>query len=120
MERWRKKDSDTIEVEAIRLTEANAAEVAAWSGAELIEETDPEQPEEKQPGLNIRTPGGMKRASLHMYVVKFGKHFFAEHNRPFELAYKPVERDSPPPESAGDARFQRGFKDPFDLGRMGP
>lgn len=121
MESWQKRDNPSILVEAIRLNEENAASVAAWCGGDLVEERDPEHPEEMQPGINVRVAGGaMKRASLHMYVIKFGRNFFVEHNRPFELIYKPAERDAPPPESAGDARFQRGFKDPFDLGRMGP
>jgi hypothetical protein len=120
IEQWQKKDAPTITVMAVRLTEENATVVAEWSKSELIEEIDPEHPEEMQPGLNVRTPGGTKRASLHMYVVKFGNHFFAEHNRAFELVYEPVGRPSPPPESAGDARRERGFGDPFDLGRMGP
>jgi hypothetical protein len=113
IEAWQKKDSPTIRVMAVRLTEDNAAVVAEWSGSELIEEIDPEHPEETQPGLNVRTPGGTKRASLHMYVIKFGTHFFAEHNRPFEEVYEPVNRPAPPPESAGDARHERGFSDPW-------
>lgn len=120
VEEWQKKDNPGIKVSAVRLTEDNAKTVADWSHAELIEEIDPEHPEEMQPGLNVRTPSGVKRASLHMYVVKFGSHFFAEHNRAFELVYEPANRPAPPPESAGDARRERGFGDPFDLGRMGP
>lgn len=120
IEQWQKKDAPAIKVMAVRLTEDNATIVADWSRSELIEEIDPEHPEEKQPGLNVMTPGGTKRASLHMYVIKFGNHFFTEHNRAFELVYEPVSRPSPPPESAGDARRERGFGDPFDLGRMGP
>lgn len=120
IEAWQKRDAPSIRVMAVRLNEDNAAAVAEWSGATLIEERDPEHPEENQPGLNIRTPGGMKRASLHMYVIKFGSHFFVEHNRAFELVYEPVDRPAPPPESAGDARRERGFADPFDSGRFGP
>lgn len=120
MEVWQKKDAPHITVEAVRLNEDNAAEVALWARGDLIEEIDPEHPQEKQPGINISTPGGFKRASLHMYVVKYGQNFFVEHVRPFEEQYKPQNRNSPPPESAGDARKQRGFADPFDQGRMGP
>lgn len=120
MEQWQKKDNPSIKVMAVRLTEENAAVVAEWSKSELVEEIDPEHPDEKQPGLNVRTPGGMKRVSLHDYVIKFGNHFFAEHNRPYEEVYEPVNRPSPPPESAGDARRERGFADPFDSGRYGP
>lgn len=118
MEQWRKKETPHVTVEAVRLTEDNAAEVAAWSGAELIEEIDPEHPEEKQPGLNVETPSGAKRASLHMYVIKFGRQFYVSNNRNFEIKYEPVNRPSPPPESAGDTRKRLGFADPFDTGRF--
>lgn len=118
MEAWRKILNPNIQVEAVRLNEDNAAVVAAWSGAELIEEIDPEHPEETQPGLNVDTPTGIKRASLGMYVVKYGRTFFVSHNRPFEMIYEPVTRTAPPLESAGDARKERGFADPFDRGRM--
>jgi hypothetical protein len=118
IEAWQKKDAPSIRVMAVRLNEENAAAIAEWSGAELIEEIDPGHPEEKQPGLNVRTPSGIKRASLHMYVIKFGNHIFVEHNRAFELVYKPVDRPSPPPESAGEARHERGFSDPWG-GQLG-
>lgn len=113
MEVWQKKDAPHVTVEAVRLTEANAVEVAAWCRGDLIEEIDPEHPEEKQPGINLETPSGLTRASLHMYVVKYGKNFFVEHVRRFEDIYKPQDRLSPPPESIGDAMKQRGFADPF-------
>lgn len=114
METWRNKARPRILVEAVRLNEDNAAAVAAWCGGDLVEEIDPEHPSEMQPGINLDTPGGRARASLHMYVIKFQRAFFVQHNRPFEMVYEPVNRDSPPPESAGDARRERGFADPFD------
>ena len=119
MEVWRKRDNPDILVEAVRLNEDNAAEVAAWSKAELIEEIDPEHVEEMQPGLNVRVAGGrIERASLGMYVAKTGVAFFVMHNRPFEMQFEPTTRPAPPLESAGDARKARGFADPFDLGRI--
>jgi hypothetical protein len=117
METWVRKETG-IEVEAIRLNEDNAAEVAAWCRGELIEEIDAEHPEEKQPGINVPTPTGNQRASLHMYVIKFGKHFFVSVPRVFELSYQPLLRQSPPPESIGDTRKRLGFADPFDRGRV--
>lgn len=120
MEDWRKRDNPGIIVQAIRLNEDNAAAAAAWCGAELVEEIDPEHPDENQPGLNLTTPTGTKRASLGMYVVKFGRAFFVAHNRQFELVYEPVNRPAPPPESPADSRRALGFGDPFDRGRMGP
>lgn len=113
MEVWTKRTNPNIEVEAVRLNEDNAAQVAAWCGGELVEEISPEHPQEMQPGVNVETGEGTKRASLHMYVVKFGKHFFVSHVRPFEEKYKPATRQPSPPESAGDARHQRGFSDPW-------
>lgn len=120
IETWRKQDDPAVLVEAIRLNEENAESVAAWSRAEVVEEIDPEHPEEMQPGLNVPTPVGTKRASLNMYVIKYGNQFFVSHNRPFEMKYEPVNREAPPLESAGDARKARGFADPFDTGRQGP
>lgn len=120
METWQKRDNPNITVEAVRLNEDNAQAVAVWCNAELIEEIDPEHPVEKQPGLNVDTTSGIARASLGMYVVKFGNRFFVSHNRPFEMKYEPMTRQAPPLESAGDARKARGFADPFDSGRTGP
>lgn len=117
MELWHKRDNSAITVEAVRLNEDNAAAVAEWCKGTLIEEIDPEHPEEMQPGINLNTPNGMKRASLGMYVVKYGRQFFAQHNRPFETVYEPDNREAPPLESAGDTRKALGFADPFDRGR---
>lgn len=113
MEVWEKKDNPEVTVEAIRLNEGNAAEVAAWCGGQLIEEISPEDPEEMQPGINVTTLGAVKRASLGTYVVKYGKNFFVERIRPFEEVYTPASRPSPPPESIADSRKARGFADPF-------
>lgn len=117
METWRKKDNHDVTVEAVRLNEDNVTEVGTWSRADMIEEIDPEHPEEMQWGLNVHTHRGTERASLGMYVIKFGRNFLVSHTRPFEEVYEPSNRDSPPPESAGDSRKARGFADPFDQGR---
>lgn len=119
IEPWRKKNSPNIIVEAVRLNEDNVEAIAEWSKAEKVDEIDPEHPQETQIGLNISTPSGMSRASLGMYVAKFGRHFFVAHNRVFETIYEPVNREAPPLESAGDSRKARGFADPFDSGRQG-
>lgn len=120
MEEWQKRDNPNVIVEAVRLNEDNVAAVAEWCGGELIEEIDPEHTMETQQGINVRVAtGGTVRASLNMYVAKGGSSFFVLHNRPFEMKYEPVRRPAPPLESAGDARKERGFADPFDFGRMG-
>lgn len=119
MEKWQKQSNPAIIVEAVRLNEDNVADVGKWAGALMVEEIDPEHPEETQWGMNVNTAAGSKRASLGMYVVKFGKHFFVSRVREFELVYEPVSRPLPPPESAGDSRKARGFADPFDTGRLG-
>lgn len=119
MELWQKKDNPAIRLEAIRLTEDNAGVVAAWCGGQLVEEIDPEHPEETQPGINVTVKsGGVKRASLHQYIVKFTGQFYVENNRVFETAYEPVNRAAPPLESSGDTRKRLGFADPFDSNRM--
>lgn len=119
IEEWRKKDNPAVVVEAVRLNENNAQQIAQWAGAELVEEIDPEHPEEKQPGINLWTPRGMKRASLHNYVIKYGQNFFIANNRHFETVYEPVNREETPLESSGDTRKRLGFADPFDTGRTG-
>lgn len=119
MEQWRKKSSPNVVVEAVRLNEENVEELAGWSRGDLIEEIDPEHPEEMQYGINLNTPSGMKRASLGMYLVKYANQFFVSHNRVFETSYEPVNREAPPLESAGDSRKARGFADPFDSGKAG-
>lgn len=113
METWEKKSSSAITVEAVRLNEDNAVAVAAWCGAEVIEEIDPQDPLLKQPGLNVPTPAGMKRASLGTYVIRYGGNNFVESVRKFEELYTPRDRKSPPPESAGDTRHRLGFSDPW-------
>lgn len=119
MKEWRKKSNPNIVVQAVRLNEENAPQVAAWCGGTLVEEIDPEHPEENQPGINLNTPAGTKRASLHMYVVKFANAYFAAHNRNFETQYEPVSGEAPPLESAGDTRKRLGFADPFGGHRDG-
>lgn len=113
LEVWRKKRAHHILVDAIRLTEDNAEAVAAWCGGQLVEEIDPEHPDEMQPGINVPGSMGNTRASLGMYVVKYSNQFFTQHNRPFETHYEPVSRPAPPLESIGDSKKARGFADPF-------
>lgn len=120
METWQKRDNPTVIVEAVRLTEENVHEVSLWCNSEKVEEIDPEHTEEMQFGINVMTAHGPSRASLGMYVIRFGNQFFVSHNRPFEMKYEPTSRPAPPLESAGDARKARGWADPFDRGRMGP
>lgn len=114
METWFKKSNPDIRVQAVRVNEDNVIDVAKSINAELVEEIDPEHPEEKQWGLNVRTPSGVKRASLGMYVGKFASSAFISHVRPFEEKYAPLYRTAPPPESIGDSRKARGFADPFE------
>lgn len=118
MEDWCRKDDANLVLQAVRLTEVNVENVAIWCKGDLIEEIDPEHPEETQFGINLETLFGRSRASLGMYVVKYGSKFYAQHNRVFENQYTPVDREAPPLESAGDSRKARGWADPFDRGRM--
>lgn len=111
MKPWRRKDDETIVCDAVRLNEDNIELVAQTFGIELVEELNKQDPDvnDKQYGLNVRTPNGVQRASLGMYLVKFAKHLFVYHVRPFEEVYEPVDRPSPPPESIGDAYMARGM-----------
>lgn len=113
MESWQKRDNPNVVVEAIRLNEDNVEAVAQWCKGDTIEEIDPQHPQEMQYGINVRCQSDIKRASLGMYVIKFGKQFFVSHNRIFEATYKPVDRPAPPPASIAESRRDRGFADPF-------
>lgn len=117
MELWRKKENHKVFVEAVRLDEDNVKDVAVWSSSELVEQINPEHRDEVQLALNVLTPAGIRRATLGMYVLKFGKHFYISYVRPFEEVYEPTTRPADHPESAGDSRKARGFADPFDRGR---
>lgn len=117
MEEWQKKGETHIRVEAVRLNEDNAEAVARWCGGELVEEIDPMHGDETQPGINVFTSKNVERASLHNYVVRIGRNFYVLSNRYFESLYEPVNRPSPPLESAGDTRRELGFADPFDRGK---
>lgn len=110
-EAWIKREG-AVEVEAVRLNEDNVEAVARWCGGDLVEEIDPVDGE-IQFGINVRTPAGIRRASFHMYVLRFGGAFYTVQPRQFEEVYIPVNRDAPPPESAGDTRQRLGFANPF-------
>lgn len=119
METWRKRDDHNVTLEAVRLNEGNVEALAAEFNLTLVEETDPEHPDEKQFGLNVPVPEHkIKRASLGMYLVKYGRAFHVEYPRTFELVYEPANRPPPPPESIGESRRARGFADPFARGRI--
>lgn len=114
METWYKKAAPNVQVKAVRVNEENAADVAKWCRGTIINEIDPEFPDETRPGINVPTIGGhISRASLGMYVIEFAKTFVVHHNRVFEEKYAPLDRPAPPPESIGDSRKARGFADPF-------
>lgn len=104
METWQKRDNPNVIVEAVLVNEDNVVATAQWCGGELVEEKDPFHTQEMQWGINVSTPQDMQRASLGMYVIKFGSHFFVKHNRPFELAYKPTDRPALAPQSPAEAR----------------
>lgn len=113
IEDWFNVYNTQIVVQAVRLREDNVEEIAKWCRGDLVEEIDPEHPEETQYGINVETPSGIRRAHLHMYVVRHQGNFFTQHNRAFETMYRPVNRESTPLESNGDSKKARGFADPF-------
>lgn len=77
-------------LEAVKLTEDNVDVIANWTGAQIIEEKDALSHETFE-ALNIKTPGGIKRASQGMYVAKFDGHFFVASAGNFESLYSPFE-----------------------------
>lgn len=56
--------------EAKQVTEKSAAEIAEWCGGILKKEIDPFDSEKDQPGINVPTLRGVKRASLGDYVIQ--------------------------------------------------
>lgn len=116
IETWQKISTPSVKVEAVRLTEDNVQDIAVWCGGDLVQEIDPEYPEEHRDGINVPTGSGNVRASLGMYVAKYGWQFFVAHNRVFETSWEPQDRPATPLESIGDSVKARGFADPFGRG----
>ena len=112
-ETWVKRDDETVMVDVVRLNEDNVHDAEIWCGGTLVEEIDPEHPEEMQFGINVSTMAGVERASLGMYLVHYGTQWYVSHTRPFEMVYKPRYDDDVQPDSAGEAARARGFKQSF-------
>ena len=112
-EPWVKRDDESVMVAVARINEDNVEEAAIWCGGELIEEIDPEHPEEMQYGINVMTVDGIKRVSLGMYLGTYAKKWFVSHTRPFEMDYKPRFGPDVQPDSAGEAARGRGFRQSF-------
>lgn len=112
IEFWQKKSSPAVLVEAIRVTEANVEDISKWCRGELVEEIDPEHPDENRYGVNVRTGyGDIERLTLGMYISRAAGKFYIFHNRVFETMYEPRDREAPPLESIGDTRKALGFGD---------
>lgn len=108
---WVKKGTSAT-VNAVRVTENNVEDIASWCRGELIEEIDPEHPDENRYGVNVRTAyGDTERLTLGMYIVSVGGKFYIFHNRVFETYYAPRDREAPPLESIGDSRKALGLGD---------
>lgn len=83
-------DDSGIRVEAVQLTEENAHQVEAWTNGLLIEEHNALNHEITQPGINVPTALGNKRASLGSWILltDAGQFFVNEEEtflRDFEL-----------------------------------
>jgi hypothetical protein len=108
MRRWRQKEKGVF-VEAEQLNRENAWELARWANnADVVDEIDPFT-REVSPGLNIKTPQGIKRLSEGMYLVHFEGMFYLTRPTTFENNYDAM---TPAPEMDQDP--PRQFKDPFE------
>jgi hypothetical protein len=88
MQRYQKKGT-MIVVEAVKLSVDNAAQVANWAQAQMVEEKDALS-HEAFDALNVKTPEGRQRCSLGMYVIKHAGRFFVGHPSQFESLYEPM------------------------------
>jgi hypothetical protein len=86
---YRKKGQGFL-VEAAYLTEDNASEISNWAGGAQVVEEQIAHSDEKLEGLNVKTPEGTKRASVGMYVIKYGDDFYVSKAGAFEQNYEPV------------------------------
>lgn len=86
-------------VEAMQVGVDNIGEISNWAnGAQIIEEKNALSGDPTD-GLNIKTPGGMKRASHGDFVIKYGEMFAVTGPKMFLSKYTPVvpvDRTIPP------------------------
>lgn len=81
-------------VEAIRLDESNAEELADISGGIIVQERDPDT-EEFLDALNVPTVGGFGRLSRGDWLVKEGGRFYIVKPHLFSRVYEVVSNDTP-------------------------
>lgn len=86
---YRHKQTGVV-VAALQLTEQTAGEIANWTQSQLVEERDSISHEES-PGVNVKTPAGIKRASVGDFVVKYSGAFFVGRPGLFESDYERVK-----------------------------
>lgn len=77
------------EVEAVQLSEETAGEATNWTQGQLIEERNSISGD-TQPGINVNTFGGMKRACVGDYIVKHGENFYVINATVFDDFYEEV------------------------------
>lgn len=70
-----RRDQKGPTTHAVKVTEENAADVAAWCGGVLVEEINPFT-KVRTPGINVKTRYGGQRASLGMYVLRDVEGYF--------------------------------------------
>lgn len=61
--------AEALEVQAVQLVSTNVQELADWAGGQVIEESNPFDPDQKFVAINVPTPTGMKRASHGYFLV---------------------------------------------------
>lgn len=108
---WERRGRPEFKVQAVMLTPDNTDEIANWTQAQVVMEQHPFEGENME-GLNVKTPGGKKRASQGDYIVHAAGSFHVVARGSFELQYNPVvilEEDGPKPVST-----KRVFSDPFE------
>lgn len=63
-------------IEARRLTENNAAELAEWCGGLVVEEHDALDHSQSSPGINVQGKNGVLRASVGNTIVRSHDGFY--------------------------------------------
>ena len=92
MPKFRRKGF-AVEIEAVQLTADNADEVSKWSGnSPIVVEHDALDHSKTQPGLNVGTFDGNRRASVGDFIVKdlLGE-FHVRQQGDFLSKYEPVD-----------------------------
>lgn len=98
VKRYRKREP--VEVDAVRVSIENVAEVAAWCGGRVVEATyfDPEDSSYKElgkpVGIKLLTRERLQVALIGDYIFKDGEDYFNKRGlHEFDFEYEPIKEN---------------------------